>query len=237
MIALGIAACAPAGQAAVIMNQVGDPAAYELTLVPPPTPSQIFTDFPDSNCTVLEDFTVSASQLLILRISALFRAQAGFVAFQDVVGYELDVFSDPVQAGLSLTGDVANVYFPAAPGMVTEVGSGSPGHGLVTLETSVPLLAAGTYWLGISPVAANSVAGQFLLMHSGAGGQATAGNSNARLANPGGELGQGTLTVLNADYAYSVTVVPEPSTASLAAIAALACLLRGGRNRRSAASH
>lgn len=232
ILALAFAACPCVAEAAVVMNQIGNVSVYELASIPPPTPSQVFTDFPDSNCTVLEDFTVSASQLKILQVSALFRAQAGFAAFQDVEGYQLNIFSDPSQAGISLAGDVKSVYFPAHTGVsVTEVGNAAPGHGLVTLETAVDLPAAGTYWLGISPVAANSVAGQFLLMHSGAGSQATAGNSNARLANPGGELGQGTLTVLNADYAYSVTAVPEPSAAGLAALGILAHLIR--RHRRA----
>ncbi len=219
-------------QAAVVLNQIGDVNAYAFEAAPGPSPSQIFTDFSGYDTMVLEDFTVLSSELQLTQVSALFRAQGGFVAFQGVQGYSLNVFSSSALAATSLTGDVASLMVNAGTGAsVHEVVGGGGEYGLVSLAVNVPLPSAGTYWIGISPVSAHSVTGQFLLQNSGATGAVTPGNANAKLANPGGQLGLGTLSSTNLDYAYAVTAVPEPHVAALPVLAGLGWLLRRRRIR------
>ena len=199
-------------RAAVVHNQLGDPALYEFELLPPPTLSQIFTDFPDFSCTVLEDFEVDSSQLRITQVSVLFRAQAGFVGFASVSGYLLNFYSDVNLAAASLAGNAGSIEIPTG-GAVTVTQVVDPGgnheYGLVELDVDVVLPAAGTYWVGVSPVAASSVAGQFYVQTT-TQGIAQGASANAKLANPGLGHGVGALSTPGNHYAYAVVAVPEP---------------------------
>jgi hypothetical protein len=219
----------PHSQAAVVLNQIGDPALYEFALLPPPSPSQIFTDFPAFNCTVLENFTVSSSELRVTQVSVLFRAQGGFISFQDVQGYQLNFFSDVNLAASTLVGDAGSIQIPAGPEVkVTQITDSSNTHeyGLVVLNVDVALPSAGNYWVGVSPVAASTVAGQFFVQTTTHG---TSGSANARLANPEQGLGAGTLSTPGNHYAYSVTVIPEPGTLALWIIGSFGWLARRRR--------
>jgi hypothetical protein len=223
----------PDSQAAVVFNQIGDPALYDFALLPPPTPSQIFSDFPASNCTVLEDFTVTATQLRITQVSVLLRAQGGFISFQDVQGYRLNFFSDVNLAATSLVGDAGSIDIsPGAAVSVTQVidPGGNHEYGLVVLNVDVPLPSAGNYWVGVSPIAASTVAGQFFVQTTTHG---TSGSANARLANPGEGLGAGTLSTPGNHYTYSVTAVPEPATLAFWIIGSCCWLSRRQRGMAS----
>ncbi len=230
-IVLAIGAGAGLSDGAFVIDQIGSVAAYDFNIGSGPTPCQIFTDFPAFSCAVLEDFTVTPDQLEITEVSGLFRAQSGFVGFQQVDGYALNIFSDPLQASSGLAGNVASLFVLAGSGaVVTEVvdGGGSHQYGFVSLLVNVDLPAAGQYWLSLSPVCASSVSGQFLLMNSGASG-GTAGNADARFANPGEGFGLGAVSSNTLDYAYSLTVVPEPSTAAIALLSG--CMIAHRRKR------
>jgi hypothetical protein len=216
MVALAGGSTLP-GSAAVVLNQIGDANAYLYDALPGPTPSQIFTDFPSYDCTVLEDFTLTGTELRITQVSVLFRAQGGFISFQQIQSYYLNFFSDPGLAATTLTGDVASFEItPGSGATVTQVidGSGTYEYGLVSLNVDVAMPSAGNYWVGVSPKAPVS-AGQFLVMNSGATGAVTTGNANGKLANPADGFGAGTLTSTNLDYAYTVVIVPEPNAAAL----------------------
>jgi hypothetical protein len=216
-IALACGAILP-GSAAVVLNQIGDVNAYLFDALPGPTPSQIFTDFPSYDCTVLEDFTLTGTELRITQVSVLFRAQGGFISFQDIQGYYLNFFSDPGLAATTLTGNVASFEItPGAGATVTQVidGSGTYEYGLVSLNVDIAMPSAGNYWVGVSPKAPVS-SGQFLVMSNGATGTSvTPGNANGRLANPADGFGAGALTATNLDYAYTVIIVPEPNVSAL----------------------
>jgi hypothetical protein len=218
--------------AAMVLDQIGTLSEYDLNAGTGPTASQVFTDFPDFSSLVLEDFTVTADELEITDVAALFRAQGGFAKFADVDGYALQIFSNPSLAAAGLGGDVASLIVLAGSGAsVTQVidSGGSFEYGLVSLETSVFLPSAGQYWIGVAPIAASSVAGQFRLMNSGASDPVNPGGTDARLANPGEGFGLGALSIVNLDHAYSVNAVPEPCSA-VCAIAGLGMFLR--RKRR-----
>lgn len=205
-------------EAATVLNQIGDANSYSFETLPAPTPSQIFTDFPDFDCTVIEEFTVTSSQLRITQVSALFQALGGFSAFQDVQGYFLNFYDDPALAAASLTGNVASLTLAAGSGAsVTQVvdGSGAHEYGLVNLDLDVALPSAGKYWVGVSPIASSSVAGQFLVQTSNSTQPQTA---DARFANPAQGFGNGALLLLGNHYAYSVTAVPEPEVGAFSLI-------------------
>jgi hypothetical protein len=219
---------------AIVLNQIGPLSPFDSSQLPPPGPSQIFTDFPASSCAVIEDFSVTADALRVTQVSALMRAQGGFQRFEDVLAYRLDIFSDANLAGSNLAGDVGSVLIPAGAGAsVTQIIDASGNHefGLVVLNVDVPLRLAGIYWVGVSPVAANSVAGQFFLQTSKTD---TSGTANARLANPGLGLGAGALSILDSHFAYAVTAeeaIPEPGVLALAFLGAGCWLFQ--RTRRS----
>jgi hypothetical protein len=204
-----------AAHGAVALDQIGDLSLFDSSLLPLASPSQIFTDFPDFNCTVVEDFSVNTDELRIRQVSVLFQAQGGFLKFQDIQAYYLNFFSDVNLAGSSLTGDVGSFYIPAGSAVsvtqVTDAGGGGE-FGLVALTVDVPLPSAGNYWVGVSPVAAYSVAGQFFVQTTATG---TADPANARLANPGLGLGAGALSIPGNHYAYSVATIPEPGVLSI----------------------
>jgi len=113
VLAAVIAACSGICHGAFVLDQIGGSGSYNLNVGSGPTPSQIFTDFPDYSCAVLENFTVTSSELEITNVSALFRAQGGFIGFQSVSGYSLNFFSNPALASASLTGDVASLLLVA----------------------------------------------------------------------------------------------------------------------------
>ena len=217
---------------AVLMDQIGTPENYTLGLGPK-KPSQIspvtpeFFD-PSFDSTILEDFTANSGELQVFHVSALFEAQGGFASFAGAFGYRVDVFSDPSLAGTSLVGDVASQFIIAGSGAgVTQIPdlSGLAEYGLVSLDVNINLTSAGTYWLGVSVIAPFE-SGIFFLQHSGA---ATAGNADAKFANPEDGFGLGPLIAADLDYAYAIEAIPEPVSALLGALG-LAMLL-GSRKR------
>ena len=222
-------------QGALVLDQIGAVGAYVFGAPPTATLSQIFTDLggPGFDCTVLENFTVSATELELTRVFVLFSPKGGFDTFQSVQSYDLNIFSAYTIAATTLSGDVASRMLTPASGVtLTKIMDGSDEYGLVSLDVTVALPAAGTYWLGVSPRSANSD-GLFQVMHSGASGAATTGDQVAYLANPGQGLEVGAIVPTNFDYAYSVTAVPEPSAVTLCLLAGCGWLCRRQRPRQA----
>ena len=210
---------------ALVMDQIGQAGTY--VGGPQPTLSQIFDDGPDSvayDCMAIDDFTATQSQLHVTIVSALFQAGGGFSMFQGVTGYQVSVFSAAAAAGGNLAGDVGDLLVLSGAGAtVTQI---HDDLAVVTLQVNINLPAAGTYWVGVAPVASSSVYGNFYLQSNGAQGPITPVNANGMLANPAGGLGIGVLSLINADYAYSLTAVPEPTSLTLGLFGALACMRR-----------
>jgi hypothetical protein len=215
---------------AVVMDQIGQVNAYGYGVSP--TISQIFTDFTGYDCMGIDDFTVSGSELRITHVSALVQAGGGFAGFQNVTGYQLSIFSSPAEAAASLTGNVANLLLVAGSGAsVTQINGGDVG--LVDLVVDILLPAAGTYWVGISPVAADYLAGRFYLQYDGTQGAATPGNDNGRFASPDDGFGTGTMLPMTVDFAYAVTAVPEPAASLLGILGGCGWLCRRRRSSDS----
>ena len=215
-------------EGALVMDQIGEVGAYDFGARASPSSSQVFTDLVGFECMAIDDFTVDAAALKITEVSALVWARNGFASFQEVVGYQLSIFSSSAMAAATLTGDAGSLLVVDGSGAsVTPVGGN---HGLVSLRVDLTLLAAGTYWVGIAPVAADYLAGQFYVQNSGARGTRTPGNGNGAFANPKEGFEIGALTNTTLDYAYAVTVVPEPATAMLWLLGTCVWL---GRRRRA----
>ncbi|NNC90460.1 MAG: hypothetical protein HKN82_18545 [Akkermansiaceae bacterium] len=223
----------PARGAAVFPGAIPDPATFDPSEAVTPNVSQIFTDFPGFSSMSIDDLAVAATQRRIVNVTTLLRAQGGFPSFQEVTGYQVSVFSDPAAAGAGLEGDIASVLL--APGAGVSVIPFAPAisdeYGLVSLNLDILLPTAGTYWLGVAPVAASTVAGQFFTHNSPSGIPASPGN--ARFANPGGGFAVGPLTLIGAELAQEVVLIPEPAAGLLLIVAALA----GFHRRRPVLPH
>lgn len=218
-------------ESAVVLDQIGNASAYILGPGLASAPSQIVSDFPASSSMVLDDFTVSTAGLRISSISGLFRAENGFAKFSNLTAYSIAIFSAPGLAATSLTGDIANLQVMAGSGVSVALITGPPGsfdYGLVSLAVDIPLATAGTYWLGIAPQT-NSTIGDFRLLSNGAHVPVPPGNSDAKLANPGLELGAGALSSLGTDSAYAVAIIPEPAAGFLCVIGSMGFFLRRRR--------
>jgi hypothetical protein len=214
----------------VVMDQIGDATVYNFETQPGPIASQLFPDFPDYDCAVLDDFTVTTDYLTITRIAALFSAQAGFSSFLSVQSYTVYIFSAANLATGNLTANVACVMQRTDEGVSVVEINHSDQYGLVNLVVNFALPAAGTYWVGVTPKS-SVPEDNFFLLNNGATGAVTPGNANAQLANPGLGFGVGPLSSLNVDAAYAVTVVPEPAAITLWIIGSCGLLCRRRRAR------
>ena len=214
--------------ATVVSNQVGTLLDYDFDASTAPNASQIITDFSGFDSMAVDDFTVTGPELRLTNILALFEARGGFESFGAVAGYRVSIFSDPALAGSSLLGDTASVLISLGPDVTVTPADGGD-HGLVNLPVDILLPTAGTYWLGVAPVASKSVAGQFYLQNSGAKGPIFSGGSDGFFANPDEGYGVGPLTEANLDFAYVVQIVPEPAAAGLLVIGSLGLLMRRRR--------
>ena len=219
-------------RAGVVIDQIGTLASYNLQASTLPMPSQIDADFPSYSGVVIDDFAVISSELRITGVSALFQADAGFSGFSGVSGYAVNFYSSPAHAAANLTGDIGSVVVSSGVATLTQTtrAGSSLGYGLVSLPVDLQLPAAGTYWIGVSPVAASSLNGVFRMMDSGATGPSP-GGSNGKFANPGEGYGVGSLMSTDVNYAYSVIAVPEPGLISLCFFGS--AVLLAGRRRSS----
>lgn len=231
-----LAVLASSAHAVSVLNLIGDLNAYRFGIGPNPVPSQLYADFPAYDCMVVEDFRLTASLLHISEVSALFFAQTGFQSFSAVQGYELNIYSSEELAAQHLAGDLVHRFLPSSGASVTQVVDPATGdeYGMVTLEVSAQLPAAGVYWIGIAPRAQLSAVGDFRLAPANSSGTTnTAGENNARWNNPGQGFGGPPSAPLEADFAYAVNAVPEPSLPLLSLMALATLTVQRQRGDRS----
>ncbi len=211
--------------AASVINQIHHVSADDLSILPNPFPSQIFSDFPLSSSMVLEDFAVTNAELKITKVSALFRAINGFDSFQDVTSIHVSVFDDLTLASTTLEGNIANEQLSLAEAiLITKVvdGSGTYEYGRVDIEIVITLPTPGKYWIGIAPEATSDK--QFFLQSAT---PAVSGGQNAQFANPGGGFAVDPLLNVGHDASYAITAVPEPSSLTYSIVFSLSlCLYR-----------
>ena len=217
-------AVTPAG-ATIVMDQIGDPDSYNFGASASFT-SQIFTDFPTRDSMALDDFTVTSAELMLTKVSSLYQAQNGITELSNVPSYRVSIFTDPNDAGSDLLGsDSMTWLIPSGPAATVEQ-VGSTNYGVLHLMTDITLPGAGTYWIGVAPISSQGVNGAFYLQNGGSSAPDLPGGSNGYFANPGNGYGMGPLSQPDLDFAYALTVVPEPAAMALLAIGGVSLLRR-----------
>lgn len=211
-------AVSPLAHAAVTMQQIGDANAYDIGTGSNTALSQIFNGTAaDDSTMVIDDFTVTAEELRITTLFALYHAPASFSQFANLDGFAFTIFSSPHEAATNLFGGIHSQIMQLGSGAsITQVlASTGDFYALLQLDVDVTLPSAGTYWLGVAAVSATGNNETVRLLHSGSTTPATPGGANAKSANPADSFGTGTLSDLNVDAAYALTMIPEPSSTCL----------------------
>ena len=217
-------------QGGVVLDQIGNEWTFDLGATGSPNASQFFTDFAGFDAMAIDDFSVGSEQLRVVSVTSLFQAAEGTSRFAALDGYQVSIFSDPAIAAGNLDGDIASIFVGNGSASLDLLGDGVTG--LVSLDLDLQLPSEGTYWLGVSPVSALGVTGQFFIHNNGADSPAP-GNENGMFANPGGAFGAGSLSDTQLDFAYRVRAVPEPTLPFAFFFAGLTLLTRRRRPPRS----
>lgn len=189
---------------------------------------------------VVDDFTVTASQLNVINVEMMMTGFAGFVAssYTDgtVTGYHVEFYTSTAAAAVNLTGNAGSAL--VAPGAVTVNNPGFGGTFATTRHIQIPvnitLPGAGTYWVGISAVMNFTPGGQLGVNTT----NLVLGNQNGGQANPGGGFGfsgnfrqgfAGVTGIEQRDAEYLVEAVPEPGSMIALGLGAAALLARRRR--------
>ena len=221
---------APLWATSVVLDQIGDELIYDPSSEMSPSISQVqvFPEFSTFDSIVLDDFTVSAGELTLNSIEALVRAGSGFGSFSNIEEFQLSIFTGSSPDGSTVEGNIANLLFDPGDFSVTVTQIGTTDVALISLSTNIVLPSAGTYWVGLAPVASNSVAGTFYVLNNGQSSPGSPGNSNGSFLNPGQGFGGDSFTATSFDFAYRVTAtaVPEPTGSSLLAIGLVGLVFR-----------
>ena len=211
--------------AITIMDQIGPDSSY--------TPGWIYASqetvgSPLFEVVTADDFTTTAAGYIITKVQAVigFFKEAGPAAGpNDVYAYRMEIYSSPAAAGSSLAGDVAHYLFGPEQLQVTPWAVDFANQHLVTITgLNLALTPNQTYWIGL--IAVMPLQG---LGWSGIGASTYAGlpsNNSSIQANPNGGFGNGPWWSLQANFAYRIEAVPEPSTLALLGLGVLALARR-----------
>ena len=206
----------------VIMDQIGsmDGSAVAAGTV---HASQEFVDYAAYSIVAMDDFSIS-EDMNLTSASMVLGGWNGYPGDPtNVTGYTINIYSSVAAAAGNLVGDVFSMYIENDGAWSADwMGNGH----LVTFDLE-GTLAAGDYWLGITP-----------LNHFAAGHGQTGvwtsdliGDGSGHQANPGGGFAMpDNQQASGLNYAYSLegTAVPAPGVLALLGLAGFA-----GRRRRS----
>ncbi len=184
--------------------------------------TQEFIDYGAYSIVAMDDFSIS-EDMYLTSASMVLGGWNGYPGDpSNVTGYTVNIYSSVAAAAGNLVGDVYSMYFTNDGWDANWTGGGH----LVTLDLGGGPLAAGDYWLGITPL--NHFAGGF-----GQTGVYTSdiGDGSGHQANPGGGFGMpDNWQASGLNYAYSLegSAIPAPAALALLGLAGFA-----GRRRRS----
>jgi MYXO-CTERM domain-containing protein len=221
-ISLGLAAVATCAlttfaSADVIMDQIGSMDGAN-TAAGSISASQDFDAYADYDVVALDDFTID-SAMNLTSASMVLGGWNGYAGLDGVNGFTVSIFSSVDAAGGSIFGDVLAMWFDTA----SVNGDWAGGGDYISFDLGGVELAAGSYWIGITPANAYGTNGQ-----TGAY-QSDIGDNSGAQANPAGAFGFITQsTGVNYAYALNGTGVPAPGALALLGLAGLA-----SRRRRS----
>jgi MYXO-CTERM domain-containing protein len=209
----GVATCALGtfASADVIMDQIGSMDGAN-TAGGSISASQDFDAYGAYDVVAIDDFTID-SAMNLTSASMVLGGWNGYAGSAGVMGYTVSIFSSTDAAGVSIYGDVMDLYFDAAD--VSAFWSGEGEH--ISFDLGGFSLAAGTYWMGITPFNVFGDNGQTGAYHS------DIGDSSGWQANPTGAFGFITQAT-GVNYAYSLegSGVPAPGALVLLGLAGLA---------------
>ncbi len=184
--------------------------------------TQEFIDYGAYSIVAMDDFSIS-EDMNLTSASMVLGGWNGYPGDPGLVqGYTISIFSSVGAAAGNLYGDVVAVWSDPVAADTAWLGGGH----LMTFDLGGAFLAAGDYWLGITP-----------LNHFAAGGGQTGvytsdiGDGSGHQANPGGGFGMpGNWQARGENYAYSLegSAIPAPAALALLGLAGFA-----GRRRRS----
>ena len=202
----------------VIMDQIGSLDGAN-TAGGSVSASQDFDAYADYDVVALDDFTID-SAMNLSSASMVLGGWNGYAGLTGVDGFTVSIFSSVDAAGASIYGDVLAMWFDTASANGDWLGGGD----LISFDLGGVELAAGSYWIGITPANAYGANGQTGAYHSDLGD-----NSGAQ-ANPAGAFGFITQST-GVNYAYRLdgTAVPAPGALALLGLAGIAAR----RRRRS----
>ncbi len=211
---LGVATCAIStfASADVIMDQIGSMDGAN-TANGSISASQDFDAYGAYDIVAMDDFTIG-SDMNLTSASMVLGGWNGYAGTDGVTGYTVSIFSSVEAAGVDIFGDVMFMYFDVA----SVSGDWTGGGDLVSFDLGGFALAAGSYWIGITPFNAFGDNGQ-----TGAY-QSDIGDNSGAQANPTGAFGFGPYQSTGANYAYSLegTGVPAPGALALLGLAGFA---------------
>ena len=211
MVAVASFAVGPIASADVIMNQIGSMDGAN-TATGSVSASQDFDEYGAYDVIAIDDFTIG-SAMNLTSASMVLGGWNGYAGSAGVMGYTVSIFSSTDAAGVSIFGDVMELYFDTAD--VSAFWSGGGEH--ISFDLGGFSLAAGTYWMGITPFNSYPDNGQ-----TGAY-QSDIGDSSGWQGNPTGAFGFITQAT-GVNYAYSLegSGVPAPGALVLLGLAGLA---------------
>ena len=212
---MAVATCAIGtfATADVIMDQIGPDDGSWLT--GGIAGSQDFDAYAIYDIVAIDDFTIGSSMNLT-SASMVLAGWNGYAGTAGVMGYTVSIFSSLEAAGNSIYGDVVSEYFDTTSASGSWGGVGD----LITFDLSGIELAAGSYWIGITPFNGFAANGQTGVAIS------STGDGVAAQANPAGGFGFGPYQMTEANYAYSLEgdlgAVPAPGALALLGLAGIA---------------
>jgi hypothetical protein len=211
------------------MDQIGDGST-----ISDAEGSTIWTGTPQYNTAVVDDF-ITTSAVQLSEVDVLGENYDGNIPGASTIGLEVNIYSSLAAAASNLTGNIGSIYV-AKSGFTVDTSFVPPNHVtstpvLISIPISLSLPSAGTYFVGVSVVVADSAIEDgpelFGVLMEPTATVDNPGGENAFFINPSKAYIPGTngTLPLYEDAAYRIidtAVVPEPATyAAFAGIAAL----------------